>query len=131
MTSTLSYFSIPGMISVSKLSTTDPIFWAVSQYTGISRETIAGKERHRETVFARHLVCYFCRKRTNMSLKNIGLELGGRDHTTIIHAYNTIKGFVEIGDLQTCEAIMDIEARLMYLKPNLQPKPVLATHVPK
>jgi chromosomal replication initiator protein len=108
------------MISVGKLSSVEAIFIAVSGCTGISRELIAGKERYREMVFARHLFCYFCRKRTDMSLKNIGIELSGRDHTSIIHGVNTITGFLEIGDTQTCNAVKDVEERLMYLKPRFQ-----------
>ena len=33
---------------------------------------------------------YLCRKLTDMSLPKIGEEFGGRDHTTVIHAYEKI-----------------------------------------
>ena len=38
---------------------------------------------------------YLCRKLTDMSLPKIGEEFGGRDHTTVIHAYEKISSEVK------------------------------------
>ena len=40
---------------------------------------------------ARQIAMYLCRELTDMSLPKIGQELGGRDHTTVIHADRKIR----------------------------------------
>jgi chromosomal replication initiator protein len=42
-------------------------------------------------VTARQIAMYLCRELTDMSLPKIGQELGGRDHTTVIHADRKIR----------------------------------------
>jgi chromosomal replication initiator protein len=41
---------------------------------------------------------YLARKLTDLSLPKIGEEFGGRDHTTVIHAYEKINGELEADD---------------------------------
>ena len=50
-----------------------------------------GKTRSQETVAARQIVMFLTRSLTNLSLKNIGRELGGRDHSTVLHACRVIE----------------------------------------
>ncbi len=45
--------------------------------------------RKREIIQVRFAVCYFINKMLDTTLKSIGLLLGGRDHSSIIHAVNT------------------------------------------
>jgi len=52
---------------------------------------LKGKKRDASTAFARQIAMYLCRTLTTHSLPEIGREFGGRDHTTVIHAYNKIK----------------------------------------
>lgn len=54
-------------------------------------EEITKKGRTREIVYARQLSMYFLKKRTTLSLKQIGGMFGDRDYTTAIHSINTIK----------------------------------------
>jgi len=56
--------------------------------------------RTRDAVLARQVSMYFVKKRTALSLKQIGAYFGGRDHSTVIYAietvndlYDTNKGF--------------------------------------
>jgi chromosomal replication initiator protein len=44
---------------------------------------------------------YLSRKMTDMSLPKIGDEFGGRDHTTVIHAYEKISGAIKTDDSLT------------------------------
>jgi len=48
------------------------------------------KKRTRSVSFPRQIAMYLCRELTEMSLPQIGEEFGGRDHTTVIHAYEKI-----------------------------------------
>ena len=62
----------------------------VSKKYNINKRKILGKTRSQETVAARQIVMFLTRSLTNLSLKNIGRELGGRDHSTVIHSCNLV-----------------------------------------
>ncbi len=68
----------------------------VAQFYEISPELLSAKTRKREIVTARHVAMYFCKMMTSHSLKSIGLRFGGRDHSTVIHACNTIGDRIEL-----------------------------------
>ncbi len=63
----------------------------VSDYFSIKEDLIRAKTRKKEIVAARQISMYLSKTLTNSSLKTIGLHFGGRDHTTVIHAYHTIE----------------------------------------
>lgn len=52
------------------------------------------KTRLREFVYARQLYAYFCKQYTNESLSKIG-QFINKDHATMIHSINQIKGYYE------------------------------------
>ena len=54
---------------------------------------------------------YLCRKLTDMSLPKIGEEFGGRDHTTVIHAYEKISEGVK-NDEALQDTINDITKKI-------------------
>lgn len=62
----------------------------VTSYYQIPIEDIRAKGRKREAVLARHTMIYFLRLKTNFSLKSIGRMFSNRDHTTVIHSYQSI-----------------------------------------
>ncbi len=64
---------------------------AVAEYFDISREDLIGSSRKKELVTPRQITMYIMREEINASYPAIGDELGGRDHTTAMHAYNKIK----------------------------------------
>lgn len=61
-----------------------------NQYN-ISREDLSSPKRMRSISFPRQIAMYLCRELTNLSLPKIGQEFGGRDHTTVMHAYDKIQ----------------------------------------
>ncbi len=63
----------------------------VSDYFSIKEDLIRAKTRKKEIVEARQISMYLAKSLTNSSLKTIGLHFGGRDHTTVIHACQTIE----------------------------------------
>ena len=63
----------------------------VAKKQNINKKKILGKTRSQETVAARQIVMFLTRSLTNLSLKNIGRELGGRDHSTVIHSCNLVE----------------------------------------
>lgn len=69
----------------------EAILKTVTEYYNLSENEIIGKSRVKEIAFARQIVMYLSRKLSGSSLKTIGMKLGGRDHTTVIHGYNMIE----------------------------------------
>lgn len=73
----------------------DEIQRTVCEYFGISEDLIRAKTRKREVVQARQVAMYFSKQLTRHSLKTIGLHFGGRDHSTVIHANQSIENQIE------------------------------------
>jgi chromosomal replication initiator protein len=67
------------------------ILGQTAAYFKLSMEELTSKSRTRTLVTARQIAMYLCRELTDMSLPKIGQELGGRDHTTVIHADRKIR----------------------------------------
>jgi chromosomal replication initiator protein len=63
---------------------------AVSKFYDITSRDLIGKGRKKELVWPRQVTIYLMREEINTSYPTIGQELGGRDHTTAMHAYNKI-----------------------------------------
>lgn len=78
--------------------TIDEIQRIVCDFMNIEEDRVRGKTRKREVVRARQIAMYFCKKYTQHSLKTIGLHFGGRDHSTVIHANNTVADQMETDD---------------------------------
>ncbi|WP_102399229.1 chromosomal replication initiator protein DnaA [Haloimpatiens massiliensis] len=76
--------------SQSKQITISSIQDIVSSYFNLSVDDFKSSRRTRNIAYPRQIAMYLCRKLTDMSLPKIGEEFGGRDHTTVIHAYEKI-----------------------------------------
>ncbi len=68
----------------------DQIQRIVCEFYDIPDDLLRAKTRKQEIVNARQVAMYLAKELTNSSLKTIGLHFGGRDHSTVIHAYQTI-----------------------------------------
>ena len=62
----------------------------VASYFNLRIEDLKSQRRTRNIAYPRQIAMYLSRKLTDMSLPKIGEEFGGRDHTTVIHAYEKI-----------------------------------------
>jgi chromosomal replication initiator protein len=71
--------------------TIETITKSVCNYLKIDENKIRDKTRKKEVVLARQVAMYLSKELTKCSLKTIGLNFGGRDHSTVIHACNTIE----------------------------------------
>ncbi|MEK7189008.1 MAG: chromosomal replication initiator protein DnaA [Patescibacteria group bacterium] len=63
----------------------------VSEYFDISLDDLTGQSRRKELVVPRQITMFLMREELDASYPTIGNELGGRDHTTAMHAYAKIK----------------------------------------
>lgn len=70
--------------------TTDLIMAIVAEYYSVSVEDLKSKRRNREITVPRQIAMYLTRELNGASLPRIGLEFGGRDHTTVIHACDKV-----------------------------------------
>ncbi|NSW92031.1 MAG: chromosomal replication initiator protein DnaA [Firmicutes bacterium] len=73
-----------------RIINSDIIIEVVSRYFGLKPEDFKSKKRNRDIAFPRQVAMYLCRELTDMSLPQIGNEFGGRDHTTVMHAFSKI-----------------------------------------
>ncbi|HHV97874.1 MAG TPA: chromosomal replication initiator protein DnaA [Clostridiaceae bacterium] len=73
-----------------KIINANLIIDVVARHFNLKPEDFKSKKRNREVAFPRQIAMYLCRELTDMSLPQIGAEFGGRDHTTVMHAFAKI-----------------------------------------
>ena len=83
----------------------------VAQFYGIDEESIYEKTRRREVVRPRQIIMYLLREDFSISYPTIGVKLGGRDHTTVIHSCEKIKREVSV-DNELSKEIQSIRTLL-------------------
>lgn len=64
-----------------------------SAFFGVSIDQLRSKTRKREVVLPRQSIATACKLLCNCSLKEVGLQLGGRDHSTILHSIANIENW--------------------------------------
>jgi chromosomal replication initiator protein len=87
------------------------IIQEVANYFHITPDQITGKGRTQEVALPRQIAMYLARTLTDTSLPKIGEDFGGRDHTTVLHAYEKIQELYQ-NDLSVRKVIQDIQNRL-------------------
>lgn len=88
------------------------ILQAVSQYYGIKLSDLIGRKRSRSVVFPRQVAMYLARKLTPLSLEEIGNHVGGRDHSTVLHAERTVEASRST-DVKTAETLARLTRQLL------------------
>ena len=84
----------------------------VAEFYGIDEESIYEKTRRREVVRPRQVIMYILREDFSISYPTIGVKLGGRDNTTVIHSCEKIKREV-IVDSELAKEIQNIRTLLV------------------
>ena len=64
----------------------------------VSQEEIVGSSRRKNIAEARQVAAYLAREVLDMPLSEIGMHLGGRDHTTIMHAHKKVSEMLKKDD---------------------------------
>jgi chromosomal replication initiator protein len=81
--------------------TVERIQSSTCDYFSIRHSELVGRERHKKITLPRHLAMYLCRLLTDLSFPEIALRFGGRNHTSILHAFRKIeKELLKNSDLQ-------------------------------
>jgi len=84
---------------------------ATADHFGVPVIDLMSQRRHKSIVRPRQIAMYLARVITPRSLPDIGRNMGGRDHTTILHAYHKITGLIDAGD-PIADDIATIRAKL-------------------
>ena len=77
-------------VPVYRTNSISKIIDVVAKYYGLDSTMIKGKMKKKNIADARAIVMYLSRILTKESLERIGLEIGGRDHSTVIYSYEKI-----------------------------------------
>ena len=88
----------------------------VSDFYNIEERVLYEKTRKKEVVRPRQVIMYILREDLNTSYPHIGQKLGGRDHTTVIHAYEKIKK--DIKENQTLNQEIEQIKNILYNDPQ-------------
>jgi chromosomal replication initiator protein len=78
--------------------TPERITKAVSDYYGVPIDALQGQKRDKAIVVPRQIAMFLMREETDVSLLRIGAELGGRDHSTVLHACDKITRESSVND---------------------------------
>ncbi len=67
----------------------------VAEYFKVELESLKSKIKKREIVIPRQVAMYFCKRYTQLTLALIGNNFGGRDHSTVIHALESVEDMMK------------------------------------
>jgi chromosomal replication initiator protein len=73
----------------------DYIQKTVADYFKVELEQMKSKLKKREIVIPRQVAMYFCKRYTQLTLALIGENFGGRDHSTVIHALESVEDMMK------------------------------------
>jgi len=85
---------------------------ATCTHFALSCDTLISRSRVARVAWARHVAMYLARELTDHSLPHIAREFGGRDHTTILHAWKRVSHEV----VHSASALSDVEAITLIVK---------------
>ena len=87
--------NVLGAISLTKINI-DYIIKLVCKDMKVTEKQILGKHRTLKVALARQTAMYLCKDYTEASLAHIGAKIGGRDHSTVVHAYKNIEKKIKV-----------------------------------
>ena len=93
----------------------DKVQKAVCQYFNITMDNLLSKSRKRQIVQARQIAMYMSRNLLKCSLSAIGAELGGKDHSTVLHSCTAVQDQMSV-DKTFRQYVSDIEKMLVPAK---------------
>lgn len=97
--------------------TIEQIVRAVCSFYAIPLVDIESNRRTAKIVIRRQIAMYLARKITSRSLPEIARIMGGRDHTTVYHAYK------KIGELRETNAVLDSELKVLESRLSVSNRP--------
>ncbi len=103
---------MPGFVDKKKSNITiEDIKLKVAEYFNVSEEEICSKSRKQPLAMIRQMTIYLTSKLTSLSTTQIGQNVGGRNHATIIHSINQVKNMIS-SDEKVRKDVEEIKAML-------------------
>lgn len=100
------------MTTPTQSTSLDRILTVTGDYFHVDREDLLAPNKVRRRIaFARQVCMYLARKRTDMSLAEIGEALGGRNHATVIHGVRVVEAALTFHDV-VWRQVGEVEERL-------------------
>ena len=99
------------LVKNTKILTSKLVMQVVAKFFNIKVSDLTSDKRSNTIVFPRQIAMYLCREVADMSFPAIGRDFGGRDHSTVLHAYAKIKDDYD-GNTDTKDLIDDIKKAL-------------------
>ena len=99
------------LVKNSKVLSSKLIMQVVAKFFNINVTDLTSDKRSNTIVFPRQIAMYLCREVADMSFPAIGKDFGGRDHSTVLHAYSKIKDDYD-NNTDTKDLIDDIKKTL-------------------
>ncbi|WP_407529403.1 helix-turn-helix domain-containing protein [Methylobacterium oryzisoli] len=98
--------------SVDAVSPVRNILRLVAHVSGVPADEIMGERRHAPIVKARQIAAWLANRHTKASLGEIARRLGGKDHTTILHAARRVDAAVKAEGLTISESLFEAASQL-------------------
>lgn len=83
----------------------------VCKYFGLQKDRLLSKTGKREVALPRQLAMYFAKEYTNATFTKIGEEMGGKDHSTVMYACDTIRDVAKV-DKEMKKFIKEIKDKI-------------------
>ena len=99
------------LVKNTNIITSKLIMQVVCKFFNIKVGDLISSNRSKNVAYPRQIAMYLCRCVINMTFPQIGKDFGGKDHTTVLHAYNKISNEY-LTDLSTKDLIDDIKKSL-------------------
>jgi chromosomal replication initiator protein len=107
----LANMALADLMHIPEKVTIEQIIERVCSHYRVSQDAIYSNSRSRTVAYPRQVVMYLARTETDASFPQIGMHLGNRDHTTILHGYEKINSLLET-DASLRRDILEIKAAL-------------------
>lgn len=99
------------LVKSTNVVTSKHIMQVVCKFFNIKVDELISQNRSKNVAYPRQIAMYLCRSVINMTFPQIGRDFGGKDHTTVLHAYNKLNEEY-MTDENTARLIDDIKKSL-------------------
>lgn len=97
--------------SVSRVVDFDRIVYHLQKQYGYALVDMQSKSRNKDLAFVRQIAMFLMKKLTDKSLRDVGMYLGGRDHSTVMHAIAKIE--------QQCQTDQEFVQKIKYIEDEI------------
>jgi chromosomal replication initiator protein len=98
ITSALATAALADTVSPQQALSIEEIIHGVARFYNLEPDDLTGARRTKDLALSRHVAMYLAREETSSSLVHIGMALGNRDHTTVMHGHDKIEREIEEDD---------------------------------